>query len=264
MKYKNFKWKFANSCMIPIGICFSIILVIMILLLIFIGNYSSIPLVILTIVCMFFPSYLVFLLIGDILYHKSKICIKEEGIYQNKRLLKYENIKEIYIGKMGQIYSFQVAPINDGVFVSKRILIYFYSLDEVYHFIVTHNFSYVLTHDYQYNEIATYIKSIINECGEDLHPDYREFFDEQKTTCECCGNKTIFKRLINDVCPVCHWQNDEDKKILYNPNIVSEINGISLIEAIRNYENLGACKEEYKELVRKPFSYESVDSDSEK
>lgn len=262
LKYKNFKWKFANSAMIPIGIVFSIFITIFVLLLLVMGDYNSILLIFITFAIMLIPVYLIFLIIGDVLYHKSRISIKDEGIYQNKRLLKYNNIKEIYIGKMGQIYSFQISPIKDGTFVSKKILLYFYSLEEVYYFIITHDFTYVLSYNYQYNEIASYIKKIISTNGENIHPDYIKFFNEQTTYCQCCGNRTVFKRITNDICPVCFWEDDKDT--LYNPNSISEVNHISLGEAKRNYEKYKVSKEDFKEHVRKPFTFEMSDYDKNK
>ncbi|MCR5786215.1 MAG: hypothetical protein K6G28_00715, partial [Acholeplasmatales bacterium] len=80
--------------------------------------------------------------------------------------------------------------------------------------------------------------------------------NEQRTYCACCKNKTVFKRIDFDICPVCYWEKDPNEEIIYNPNVVSENNQISLIEGIRNYETFGACKEEFVSLVRKPFSYE--------
>jgi len=188
------------------------------------------------------------------LYPNIKVSITNEGIYQNKRLLKYDNIKSIQYNKMLSIFSFEIEPFKDGVFVSKRILLYFYSLEEVYHFIITHGLSYFLSYGYQYQALVSYIRQVINQYGEDLHPDYVELFNDLKTTCDCCGNNSVFKRLTNDICPVCFWESDKD--IIYNPNIVSDVNRISLADAKANYNEFGACEAEFKDKVRKPFSYE--------
>jgi hypothetical protein len=98
------------------------------------------------------------------------------------------------------------------------------------------------------------MQNIIENVKEELNPYFINIFDKYKTTCDCCGNKTIFRETINSICPVCFWEQDKD--IIYNPNSISDVNHISLSEAKINYEKYGACEEQFIDHVRKSFSYE--------
>ena len=256
MKYKNFKWKFANSIIILIGIVFGIIFSIGSILFLILKEYKTIILLFLVLLIMIVPSYILALIIGNKLYHNTNISIRSDGIYQNKRLLKYSNIKEIKYHKLGFIYYFEITPIKDDLFVSQKILLYFDNKEEIYYFIILHGFSNYLSDKNEYYSIAGYIKSVIDKNGENLDPYFVKIFNEHRTICPCCNNRTIFKKITNDICPVCYWEKDDD--VLHDSNAVSGVNHISLAEAINNYEKLGACREEFKELVRKPFSYEKM------
>ena len=261
MKYKNFKWKFANSIMILIAISLGIIFSIATIILAIASDFKYTYLVLIIFVIILIPSYFILLLIGDLLFHKSKIRFGKEGIYQNKRLLRYDSIKEIYYGKIGQICWFQINPIKDGIFISKRIIVYFYSKEELFHFVIVNDFINNLKYYYQYNEVISYIDYIINEYKEELHQDYKNIYNNLKKSCDCCNNKTIFKKSINEICPVCYWEQDNDNRILYDPNSISDLNQISLSEARNNYKKFHACKEEYINNVRKPYSFELKDID---
>lgn len=252
MEYKNYKWKFANSITIVMGIIFFITFVIMSALLAVIGEYKSIPLLV-AIVILLVPIYLIFLILGNHLYKKTSIKITEEGIHQNKRLLRFNNIRGARIGRFFKVFYFQIDPKKDGIFVSKKILLYFYSLEEVCQFVVSYNFISLLNNA-DYNLVVSFMQSVMDVAEEDLDPYFIKIFDNYKTTCDCCGNKTVFRETINSICPVCFWEQDKD--IIYNPNSISDVNHISLSEAKINYEKYGACLDEFKDKVRKPYNYE--------
>ena len=264
MEYKNYKWKFANSMIMIIGIVYSIFFILFTILLLVLKEYQTILLVLIVMLIALILTYFLILLIGNLLYHRTKFSITDDGIIQNKRLLKYDNIKEISFRKLGSIYLFQMLPIKDGAFISKKIVLYFYSLEEVIYFILENNFAYCLTNDDEYILVARYINSIIEENGENLAPLFKDTFMAQKKTCPCCQNKTLFIRITNDICPVCFWEDDNDKGILYNPNTISEVNHISLTDAIRNYKEYNACEKEFQDRTRLPFSYEKPDYKNQK
>lgn len=260
MEYKNFKWKFANLVICLVGIIFFILFLIIGSLFIYLRDYKLIFWTIIVMIIMLIPLYLISLLIGNSIYKKNKIIVKEEGICQNNRLLKYENIDSVFYSKLISIYYFQMTPIVDGVFASKRVLLYFYSQEELYHFIIVNDLIDMLSKSHQQILISIYMLGLL-ESGEEIDPILFKHIDKQRMICPCCGNKTLFKKITNEICPVCFWENDMDKGIIYNPNMVSEINHMSLIEAKRNYEKFGACDEKYIDEVRKPFSFEIVNEE---
>ncbi len=90
---------------------------------------------------------------------------------------------------------------------------------------------------------------------------YRRKYEKKRYRCACCNNRTIEGYLIhyyNEPCPVCHWQNNSAQN--NNPEI-DGINKISLKKAQQNYQNIGAIKEEYLSIVRKPTDKEKVKLD---
>lgn len=257
MEYKNYKWKFANSIIALMSIIFFIVFILMSALLIAIGEYKSIIVVIATLAVLTVPIYFIFLLWGNHLFKKTEIKIIEEGIHQNKRLLRFNNIRCAHIGRLFKVYSFQIDPIKNGIFVSRKILLYFYSLEEVCQFVVSYNFISLLNNT-DYNLVVNFMESIIETTKEDLDPYFIKIFNNYKKTCDCCGNKTIFKETLHSICPVCFWKDDMD--VIYDPGSWSEDNCVSLSEAKMNYEKYGACLERFKNKVREPYSYEKVNN----
>lgn len=87
---------------------------------------------------------------------------------------------------------------------------------------------------------------------------YSRKYEKKRYQCACCKNKTVEGYLIhyyNEPCPVCYWQNNSIQNS--NPKI-DGINKITLEKAIENYHKIGAIKEEYVSLVRKPTEKEKV------
>ena len=68
----------------------------------------------------------------------------------------------------------------------------------------------------------------------------------------CCGYFTIDSEddIIVDICEVCFWQYDAVAHDKADQNIGA--NHISLSDARDNYKKYGVCKEEFKNMVRKP------------
>lgn len=74
----------------------------------------------------------------------------------------------------------------------------------------------------------------------------------KKYTCPCCGYKTLTEEPPGtyEICSICFW---EDDPIQFNdPFYEGGANGISLMEAQRNYQEFGACEKEMIKNVRKP------------
>ena len=66
--------------------------------------------------------------------------------------------------------------------------------------------------------------------------------------CPCCGYYTLNSRNMNDICPVCYWENEP----IEDPNEFDECNGVSLNDARKNYIRFGYSKKRDKLWVRKP------------
>ena len=83
-------------------------------------------------------------------------------------------------------------------------------------------------------------------------PKVLEWLRKQATTircqCPCCGYYTLNSRNMNDICPVCYWENEP----IEDPNEFDECNGISLNEARKNYIKFGYSNKRDKLWVRKP------------
>ena len=77
--------------------------------------------------------------------------------------------------------------------------------------------------------------------------------------CQCCGNLTVSEAY--DICPVCYWEDDPSQAEC--PDCAGGANGISLIEAKRNYNLYGACEERLLRYVRPPRSEEIPQRNSE-
>src|SRR4051812_36958492 len=72
-----------------------------------------------------------------------------------------------------------------------------------------------------------------------------------KWPCPCCGYRTLHEGPGDyDLCPVCFWEDASDQ--LRWPTLADGPNGISLIEAQRNFVEIGACHAESLTQVRRP------------
>ena len=70
--------------------------------------------------------------------------------------------------------------------------------------------------------------------------------------CPCCGYKTLPNPFSHEICQVCFWQDDgqDDKdadEVLSGPNYE-----LSLTQAWRNFEQLGAVSAAHIKHVRPP------------
>lgn len=77
-----------------------------------------------------------------------------------------------------------------------------------------------------------------------------------KYKCPCCGYYTFVKKPPGTyaICPVCYW---EDDRVQYlNPEYAGGANTISLIQARKNYLEIGACSKEHLDFVRMPVEDE--------
>lgn len=79
----------------------------------------------------------------------------------------------------------------------------------------------------------------------------------KKYKCPCCEYFTLGEEGSYDVCPVCFWE--DDKAQYRDPDLTDGANKISLSEARRNYQNLGASAEEFLPFVREPYEEEKTE-----
>jgi hypothetical protein len=75
-------------------------------------------------------------------------------------------------------------------------------------------------------------------------------------TCPCCGYLTLRERGGYEICPVCLWEDDGQDEldaavVRGGPN-----GGLSLAQARRNFDRLGASSEKLLERVRPPHDDE--------
>ncbi|MBN8850666.1 MAG: hypothetical protein J0H07_02300 [Sphingobacteriales bacterium] len=81
-----------------------------------------------------------------------------------------------------------------------------------------------------------------------------------KYTCPCCGYKTLSQsyRGSYEICPICYW---EDDGVQYgDPDHEGGANPMSLRQAQKNFQRLGACEEEMLPFVRRPAPDEEKDT----
>lgn len=80
----------------------------------------------------------------------------------------------------------------------------------------------------------------------------------KKLACPCCGFLTLLTGPGNyDVCPVCFWEDDPIQRD--EPDFRGGANRVSLNEARENYQEYGACEEQFMDKVRTPFMEEWPD-----
>jgi hypothetical protein len=77
-----------------------------------------------------------------------------------------------------------------------------------------------------------------------------------KSTCPCCGYRTMDSDGNYDICPICFWEDDPFQK---ESEYDLGANQIPLIEAQKNYISYGACEKRFVENVRKPNLQEERD-----
>ena len=76
-----------------------------------------------------------------------------------------------------------------------------------------------------------------------------------KYKCPCCGYYTLEEKPGSyEICPVCFWE--EDPTAEQQPNIAFGGNNVSLNEARRNFQIMGACDDDGTKHVRKPLPEE--------
>jgi len=79
-----------------------------------------------------------------------------------------------------------------------------------------------------------------------------------KWPCPCCGHLTLTDGPGDyALCPVCFWEDDGEQ--LRWPLSDHGANGISLVDAQRNYQRYGACHEDFHKKVRPPQRGERLD-----
>ncbi|MEK3685851.1 CPCC family cysteine-rich protein [Paenibacillus sp. FSL R10-2736] len=79
----------------------------------------------------------------------------------------------------------------------------------------------------------------------------------KRLKCPCCGYFTVESddEVIVNICDVCFWQYDF---VAHNyPDRKIGANHVSLNQARENYTQIGACKEGFENMVRKPLLIEN-------
>jgi hypothetical protein len=76
--------------------------------------------------------------------------------------------------------------------------------------------------------------------------------DHKAYRCPCCNFKTLHGRGLDEICPVCFWEDDgqdeQDADAVWGgPN-----GSLSLREARLNFKNLGAVEKRLIGEIRKP------------
>ncbi|MFF5015369.1 CPCC family cysteine-rich protein [Streptomyces sp. NPDC001165] len=71
--------------------------------------------------------------------------------------------------------------------------------------------------------------------------------------CPCCGYLTLDERGNFEICAVCFWEDDgqddhDADRVRGGPN-----GRLSLMEARRNFQDMGACDERCTQFVRAPL-----------
>src|SRR5579871_5254763 len=76
--------------------------------------------------------------------------------------------------------------------------------------------------------------------------------------CPCCGY-LVFRGLPGsfEVCPVCWWEDDGQQ--LADPTYPGGANGPSLQIAQSNFEEIGACEDQFVRKVRSPLPSDQRD-----
>lgn len=94
-------------------------------------------------------------------------------------------------------------------------------------------------------------------CGEITNDkSYIQFDIIGNSPCPCCGFITIPNNgdALAYICPVCFWE--MDLFIQTDDEASDQNNGLTLIEARKNYQQLGTVLSNFKEYCRQPKKYE--------
>ena len=75
----------------------------------------------------------------------------------------------------------------------------------------------------------------------------------KKEKCPVCGNYTLEERHINEICPVCVW---EDDLFVRNEDDFSPANGMTLAEARGSWKEIRSCHGMMKQYCRGPYPSE--------
>ncbi|WP_167944509.1 CPCC family cysteine-rich protein [Micromonospora profundi] len=79
-----------------------------------------------------------------------------------------------------------------------------------------------------------------------------------RSPCPCCGHLVHDDRPGSSlICPVCFWEDDQVQ--LRWPFYRGGANKVSLVEAQRNYGNLGVSETRFADKVRSPSRDEALD-----
>ncbi|MET8796768.1 CPCC family cysteine-rich protein [Nocardia sp. NPDC004568] len=76
--------------------------------------------------------------------------------------------------------------------------------------------------------------------------------------CPCCGHRVFDEAPGSyEICPICFWEDDLIQ--LRWPTFAGGANSVSLVDAQRNYEDIGACEERLRSFIRLPATDEPLD-----
>lgn len=77
-------------------------------------------------------------------------------------------------------------------------------------------------------------------------------------TCPCCGFQVFEEQPGSyDICPICFWEDDPIQ--LASPDSPGGANKLSLIDAQKNYQKIGASEERFIGNVRRPTAIDQRD-----
>ncbi len=71
--------------------------------------------------------------------------------------------------------------------------------------------------------------------------------------CPCCGYLVFDEPGAYDLCPLCFWE-DDGIQLEFATTCAGGANGVTLLEAQRNFAAFGACEERARAHVRAPSS----------
>lgn len=252
MKRKNYKWKFAISLMPLIGIIFGVLDIV---LMIFEGFFcegnklNNLLLINVTFICCLIPAFFIFVVVGSIMFKKHSFRQDENAFYQGKRKLEKSNLLKLTVGRFNQIYSAWFIPKKQGIFVSSKLVYYFYNEKEILHFILK-------------NGLNTYLpikeQMLINNDFNFKPWKKKSSNNQAEYECPCCCNLTFYDKPGGtfDICPVCFWEDDDLSTT--SPEQTFDINKVSLNQAKINYKEFGACEKGMVLHVRSPFDNEKT------
>lgn len=79
----------------------------------------------------------------------------------------------------------------------------------------------------------------------------------ERFPCPCCGNLTLDRPGLNEICPICLWEDDVVQ--LRWPDWAGGANASSLIEGQQNFSRMGACTIGAVPYVRPPSAADERD-----